>query len=88
MGSAGAWVRSFAIITTTPNELCAELHNRMPVVLGARDSAGLTREGAGGHALAQSASCVKGRLLGLPRYFDRAAVSPEDVRRHRQHPLA
>jgi putative SOS response-associated peptidase YedK len=31
--SAGEWVRSFAIITT-PNELCAELHNRMPVVLG------------------------------------------------------
>ena len=30
---AGEWVRSFAIITTTPNELCAELHNRMPVVL-------------------------------------------------------
>jgi putative SOS response-associated peptidase YedK len=30
-------VRSFAIITTTPNELCAELHDRMPVVL-ARDS--------------------------------------------------
>src|SRR5215472_17437858 len=31
---AGEWVRSFAIITTTPNELCAERHNRMPVVLG------------------------------------------------------
>jgi putative SOS response-associated peptidase YedK len=31
---AGEWARSFAIITTTPNELCAELHNRMPVVLG------------------------------------------------------
>jgi putative SOS response-associated peptidase YedK len=30
---AGEWVCSFAIITTTPNELCAELHNRMPVVL-------------------------------------------------------
>jgi putative SOS response-associated peptidase YedK len=30
---AGEWVRSFAIITTTPNERCAELHNRMPVVL-------------------------------------------------------
>jgi len=26
-------VRSFAIVTTTPNELCARLHNRMPVVL-------------------------------------------------------
>ena len=31
---AGERVRSFAIITTTPNELCAELHDRMPVVLG------------------------------------------------------
>jgi len=30
---AGEWVRSFAIITTTPNELCAQLLNRMPVVL-------------------------------------------------------
>jgi putative SOS response-associated peptidase YedK len=30
---AGEWVRSFAIVTTTPNELCAEPHNRMPVVL-------------------------------------------------------
>jgi putative SOS response-associated peptidase YedK len=42
-GLAGLWetrrspsketVRSFTIITTTPNELCAELHNRMPVIL-------------------------------------------------------
>jgi putative SOS response-associated peptidase YedK len=30
---AGESIRSFAIITTTPNELCAELHNRMSVVL-------------------------------------------------------
>jgi putative SOS response-associated peptidase YedK len=30
---AGEWMRSFAIITTTPNELCAEIHNRMPVIL-------------------------------------------------------
>jgi putative SOS response-associated peptidase YedK len=29
----GDWVHSFAIVTTTPNELCAELHNRTPVVL-------------------------------------------------------
>ena len=27
-------MRSFAIVTTSPNELCAELHKRMPVVLG------------------------------------------------------
>jgi putative SOS response-associated peptidase YedK len=31
--AVGEWVRSFAIITTTPNELCAELHDRMPLVL-------------------------------------------------------
>jgi putative SOS response-associated peptidase YedK len=30
----GEWVCSFAIVTTKPNALCAELHNRMPVVLG------------------------------------------------------
>ena len=29
----GEWVRIFAIVTTEPNELCAELHNRMPVIL-------------------------------------------------------
>ena len=27
------WVRSFAIVTTVPNQLCAEIHNRMPVIL-------------------------------------------------------
>jgi putative SOS response-associated peptidase YedK len=31
--SGRQWMRSFAIITTTPNELRARLHNRMPAVL-------------------------------------------------------
>jgi putative SOS response-associated peptidase YedK len=30
---AGEWIRSFAIVTTAPNELCGEIHNRMPVIL-------------------------------------------------------
>ena len=30
---SGERVRSFAIVTTEPNELCPRLHNRMPVVL-------------------------------------------------------
>jgi hypothetical protein len=30
---AGERICSFSIITTQPNELCAELHNRMPAVL-------------------------------------------------------
>ena len=43
MGMADLWetwrspvgerIGSFTIVTTQPNELCAELHNRMPVVL-------------------------------------------------------
>jgi putative SOS response-associated peptidase YedK len=31
---SGERVHSFAIITTTPNEMCAQLHDRMPVILG------------------------------------------------------
>jgi putative SOS response-associated peptidase YedK len=30
---ANETIRSFTIITTTPNALCADLHNRMPVIL-------------------------------------------------------
>jgi putative SOS response-associated peptidase YedK len=33
---SGEWIRSFAFITTRPNELCAELHDRMPLVLALR----------------------------------------------------
>lgn len=31
------WVRTFAIVTTEPNELCATIHNRMPVILRPAD---------------------------------------------------
>jgi putative SOS response-associated peptidase YedK len=31
--SADEWVRSFTIVTTTPNALCAEIHDRMPAIL-------------------------------------------------------
>jgi putative SOS response-associated peptidase YedK len=30
---AGEWTRSFTIITCPPNELCGQVHNRMPVIL-------------------------------------------------------
>jgi putative SOS response-associated peptidase YedK len=35
--ASGKTVRNFAIITTAPNALCAAVHNRMPVILGAGD---------------------------------------------------
>jgi len=33
----GLVIRSFAILTTTPNELMAEIHDRMPVILAKED---------------------------------------------------
>lgn len=35
----GEWVRSCSIITTTPNELVADVHDRMPVILRQEDEA-------------------------------------------------
>ena len=35
--STGEWVRTFAIITTVANELVADIHDRMPVILGPQD---------------------------------------------------
>ena len=34
---AGDWIRTFAIVTTDANELVAEIHDRMPVVLAPED---------------------------------------------------
>jgi putative SOS response-associated peptidase YedK len=41
---AGEWMRSFAIVTTEPNALCSELHNRMPVVFGPERVSGAMRK--------------------------------------------
>jgi hypothetical protein len=39
IGSAqcGEWIRTFAIITTDANELVAEIHDRMPLILAPAD---------------------------------------------------
>jgi putative SOS response-associated peptidase YedK len=34
---SGAWLQSFAIVTTTANELMGPIHNRMPVILHPKD---------------------------------------------------
>ncbi len=34
---SGEWIRTFAIITTDANELVADIHDRMPVILAPRD---------------------------------------------------
>src|SRR5262245_41483703 len=37
--ASGEWIRTFAIITTDSNELVAEIHDRMPVILAPADYA-------------------------------------------------
>ena len=37
--TSGEWVRTFAIITTDANELVAEIHDRMPLILAPTDYA-------------------------------------------------
>ena len=32
--ATGEWQRTFAIITAVPNELLAQIHDRMPAILG------------------------------------------------------
>jgi putative SOS response-associated peptidase YedK len=35
--TSGEWVRTFAVITTDANELVAEIHDRMPLILAPKD---------------------------------------------------
>lgn len=35
--ASGEWIRTFAIITTDANELVAQIHNRMPLILSPSD---------------------------------------------------
>jgi len=35
--ASGEWIRTFAIITTDSNQLVAEIHDRMPVILAPAD---------------------------------------------------
>ena len=37
--NSGEWIRTFAIITTDANELVAEIHDRMPLIIPSKDHA-------------------------------------------------
>lgn len=84
----GVPLRAFTIITTEPNRLVAEVHNRMPVVLARADEAAWLGEEPAG----------TGEVLGLLRPYPAEAMemyavdtavnrasndSPELIRRHR-----
>jgi putative SOS response-associated peptidase YedK len=46
----GEWLHTFTIMTTTPNETMAAIHNRMPVILDMRDVPLWLGESEGDHA--------------------------------------
>ena len=54
--SPATYVRSFAIFTTEPNELCAALHNRMPAILAPEAWPGMARRGTGARGAAEIAA--------------------------------
>jgi putative SOS response-associated peptidase YedK len=64
------WLVSCAILTTTPNELVAKLHDRMPVILAAEDEEVWL---AGEASLADLVPCLKTYPAGL---MDSFPVSP------------
>ena len=37
--ATGEWIRTFAVVTTEANEIVAEIHDRMPVILAPGDYA-------------------------------------------------
>ena len=39
--ASGEWLRTFAIVTTDANELVADIHDRMPLILAPGDSCAL-----------------------------------------------
>ena len=73
---AGEWVRSFAIVTTTPNELCAKLHDRMPVFSSPKPG----RPGSARNRQRDAAQIAAG-TLPVPRHD---LLAGEPARRQRQ----
>jgi putative SOS response-associated peptidase YedK len=37
--ASGEWIRTFAVVTTDPNEMVADIHDRMPAILASADYA-------------------------------------------------
>ena len=79
---ADEWVRTFAIVTATPNELYAEIHNRMPVILKPEGLAGMAGRATRGRGDAEIAA----RPLPFRRH-DCMAGQPERRQRQEQRSL-
>ena len=84
--ASGEWIRTFAIITTDANELVAEIHDRMPVILAPSDHArwlGEVRSDAAvsGRPYEDVAHLDAGQQARERRSFDPGAYRAGGVRR-------
>ena len=60
----GKWLHTFTILTTTPNSVMAEIHDRMPVVLEEKDYAVWLGEAEGDPAPPVARSTIQTRPNG------------------------
>ena len=76
------WIRTFAIITTDANELVAEIHDRMPVILAPADYARWLGEEDDPHDLMRSFPAPLMRMwpisprVNKPENDDAAIIEP------------
>jgi putative SOS response-associated peptidase YedK len=79
---SGDWIRTFAIITTDANELVAEIHDRMPVILAPADYARWLGEEDDPHDLMRSFPAPLMRMwpisprINKPENDDAAIIEP------------
>jgi putative SOS response-associated peptidase YedK len=64
--ASGEWIRTFAIITTDANELVAEIHDRMPLILARDDYARWLGEEADPRELMQPFPAGLMRMWPIP----------------------
>ena len=80
--ASGDWIRTFAIITTDANELVAEIHDRMPVILAPADYARWLGEEDDPHDLMRSFPAPLMRMwpisprVNKPENDDAAIIEP------------
>ena len=82
---SGEWIRTFAVITTDANEIVADIHDRMPVILAPSDYARWLGEEPDPRDLMRSFSADLIRMwpistrVNKPENDDRSLVEPIEL---------
>ena len=83
--TSGEWVRTFAIITTDANELVAEIHDRIPLIIAPSDGARWLGEEPDPHDLMRSFPAEPMRMwpistrVNKPENDDQSILEPIEL---------